>query len=186
MSLYPEARLSPRAGRKTMTSPEPEYNLTSDRYDALIEALELLYIRGNMSGRQQFLKEWPEVGERIFGPTLIDFDTHGGFTREAREAEEIAAEDRRVAFLDMAEKLEERSADKGVLQVEYVNGLIKDLGRDLALILYAPRIVDRIIPPPAAPAYTEAQPQQKKSVAPAEEEMKMPEDPLGHIKPIST
>jgi hypothetical protein len=174
---------------------QTEYNLTSEKYKPLIEALDLLYIKGNMGGRIQFMKEWPEVAYYIFGPEMIQMDTEGTTARDKREALEAQAEQNRVDFLEIMQTLEAKSADKGVLQTEYVTNLVRSLGRDLALLMYAPRIVDRIIPPSASEAVPTADKNEKKAAptlasprpVPVEEApIEMPEDPLDKIKPIST
>src|SRR5690606_7280365 len=98
--------------------------LKSDCFDALQEALELLYIRGNMSGRLQFLKEWPDIAYALFGPELIRFDTEGGADKTAREELENAAEENRLEFLSLMETLEEKSVHTGALRTEYVGDLV--------------------------------------------------------------
>ena len=153
---------------------EPQNALLSEQFDDLKESLEVLYILANISGRLQFVKNWPDLASRIFGDELIAFDTDGTQELEKRAALEQEAEERRIQMLERLDGVEEKSVQEGVLQTEFVEGLIKDLGRDIALLVYAEKIVDRFIPPPApvvAPTETVEQPSveppQAAPVAPA-------------------
>ena len=132
-------------------APEPDKKLTSDRFDDFREALEVLYVIANLSGRLQFVKRWPEAGPYILGEQLMEFDREGAKDRDLRAELETRAEERRLALLETLDSLEENSAQKGSLQIEYVEGLVKELGRPLALCVYADRIVDRFIAPPPPP-----------------------------------
>lgn len=131
-------------------APQPEQKLTSDHFDSLSAALELLYIKSNLSGRNQFTRQWPVVASYLFGEELIGFDRDGAVDKSRRAVLENEAEERRLGLMSLLEELEEKSVDKGALQIEYVRGVIADLGRELALFFYAQRIVDKISPPPAA------------------------------------
>ncbi|MCB1651954.1 MAG: hypothetical protein KDI46_07880 [Alphaproteobacteria bacterium] len=121
--------------------------LTSEQFDAFFEALKTLYVRGNQSGRIRFIKKWDIVAPYIFEPELIQYDTEGGGTRERKAELEHAAEERQLALLDILETLEDKSAQNGALNTEYVHGLIGAWGRDLSLHIYAEHIVDRFAPP---------------------------------------
>ena len=131
-----------------MSTHDEDNSLLSNRYEDFRGALEILYIINNLSGRVQFIKNWPDVAQYLFGTELISFDTNGTEDREARFIFEEKAEEKRVKLLETVATLEEKSVVEGALQAEYVESVVKYLGRDLALLLYAPRFVDRTIPPP--------------------------------------
>ena len=132
-----------------------ENRLTAEVYEDFHEALDILYIKGNLSGRLKFLESWPDAGQLIFGQELIGFDHDGVSDLERRSALEDEAEERRLELLEIAQTLEEKSVDKSVLQIEYVEALVKKLDRDLALLFYSPKIVNRFIPPPPEPEVVE-------------------------------
>ncbi|MGB0719506.1 MAG: hypothetical protein ACPGRX_03480, partial [Bdellovibrionales bacterium] len=79
-----------------------ENALTSEQYPAFCEALEVLYIKDNISGRLKFLEHWPAAAAYVFGDALIGFDTHGTQDRAARATLEGEAEDRRLDLLALA------------------------------------------------------------------------------------
>ncbi len=133
--------------------PRPQDNrLTAETYEEFVDSLDILYLKGNLSGRLKFLENWPDAGQFIFGDELIDCDYNGTNDYKRREALEEEAEERRINMLEIAQTLEEKSVDKSALQLEYVENLVKELGRDLSLLLYAPHIVDRFIEPPSKDA----------------------------------
>ncbi len=120
--------------------------LFSDQYAALQNALELLYIKDNLSGRILFLKEFPFVADYVFGKKLVQFDTEGTDDREHRSALEEEAEERRLILLDTVLNVEDHSVEKGALKLDYVEQTVKSLGRDIASLIYSARIVDRFLP----------------------------------------
>ena len=126
---------------------DDNHNLLSETYEEFIEAVDILYIRGNISGRLKFLEAWPVAAHHIFDSELIDYDCNGVQDVEHRASLEVAAEERRIALLEKTEGLQDKSVDRGSLVVEYVQGLVEEMGRDLALMLYSHKIVDRFIPP---------------------------------------
>ncbi len=127
--------------------------LLADKFDEFKEALELLYIIANQSGRILYAKNWPQAAKVVLGEELIGFDTKGTQDLERRAELEGEADKRRIVMLEVLDHVEERSVVDGVLQVEYVERLIKDWGRAIALKVYSPAIVDRFIaPPPVAAA----------------------------------
>ena len=136
-------------------SVEQENKLTSDRFDEFREALEILYVIANLSGRNQFSKAWPEVAEYIFGEELMRYDYEGTSDKERRAELEIQAEERRLALLEFMDALEDNSVKEGALQIDYVRGEIEKYGRDLSLLIYGRQIVDRFIEPPPEPAEPE-------------------------------
>ena len=127
---------------------EPENKLTSEQFDEFKQALEVLYVIANMSGRLNFTKAWPDAAKHILGDELMKYDEEGTDDKEHRAELEQQAEERRLLLLDLMDTLEEKSVDKGALQVEYVSDVIESLGRELALHIYGSQIVDRFIAPP--------------------------------------
>ena len=132
---------------ETPATPEPENKLTSAQFDEFKQALEVLYVMANMSGRINFTKAWPEAAQHILGAELIKYDEEGTDDKEHRAELEQQAEERRLSLLDVMDTLEEKSVDKGALQIEYVRGVVERLGRPLALHIYGAQIVDRFIAP---------------------------------------
>ena len=172
--------------------------LLADCYTEFYNALDILYLRGNLSARLYFLESWPHAAQYLFGDELIGFDHDGTTNVERRAVLEDEAEERRLALLDLVENLEKRSVEKSVLQTAYVQKTIEGLGRDLALLLYAPKIVDRFIAPPPVPVQEAVKeevveaPAAPAAPAPVEPPPEAPapvqsfeEDPLDAIKPIS-
>ncbi len=133
--------------------------LTSERIKAFQDALELLYIKSNISGRLHFAHEWPAPAQLIFGEELYGMDCEGTSDRSRRSALEEKAETRRIALLHTVKTLENKSAERGVMNMDYVRDTITNYGRATSLLLYSPKIVDRFIPPPAGGDATQEKPQ---------------------------
>jgi len=183
--------------------------LVSEDYEEFHRALDILYLQGNLSGRLNFLERWPHVARYLFGDELIGFDHDGTKDVERRAALEIEAETRRLSLLDIVETFQARSVEKSVLQTEYVQKTVESLGRDLALLLYAPKIVDRFIAAPAPPPIVQEdvvsvanetpvevrdelppvakapEPVAAPAVPPAQPIAPLEDDPLDSIHPIS-
>ncbi len=173
--------LTPHADDESLNS--NVQRLESERMADFVEALELLYIIGNISGRIKFAESWPEAALHIFGAELIEFDREGAPDREYRATLEEEADLRRLALLEIADTFEDKSVDKGVLQVEYVQDVMNRLGRAIALNLYAASLVDRFLPPPPGEA-----PASRAAAQPAPRAV--PRAPQGHtimehVRPIS-
>lgn len=132
--------------------------LLAEKFDEFKEALELLYIIANQSGRILYAKNWPDTAKIILGEELIGFDTDGTQDLERRAELEGEADKRRIVMLEVLDHVEERSVIEGVLQVEYVQGLIKEWGREIAVYVYSPAIVDRFIAPPPVAAQPAPEP----------------------------
>lgn len=150
-------------------SSSPELALTSEQYADVLEVLEVLYIKGNMSARIRLFQEWPVLADYILGAELIGFDTDGTDDLDRRVELEKEAEERRFTFVETLKGIEASSVDDGVLQLEYVQGLVKGWGRELASLVYAPRIVDKVLGPSAPPvveAATEVQVEKSEPAAP--------------------
>lgn len=131
---------------------EAESKLLADGFEALFDALEILYLRGNLSGRLKFVQDRPEAAFYILGSELIGYDRDGTPDRDRRAALEIEAEERRFALLERLTDIEKRCVVSGVLQFEIIEPLVRDLGRDLALKIFVPRLVNRVFPAPATEA----------------------------------
>jgi hypothetical protein len=129
---------------------DSDVKLTSDVFDDFKEALEVLYILANISGRIKFAAAWPHAAAYVLGADLLKYDCDGTDNRERRAALEVQAEERRLEFLAILDRLEEQSVVGGTLQVPYVKDLIERWGRDLALYIYSLKIVNRFIAPPPA------------------------------------
>lgn len=125
-----------------------EKKLTSEQLAQFQDALDTLYIVGNISGRLNFVRNWPHAASHILGEQLLEFDREGTPDRELRASLEDEAEGRRLDLLEILETLQNKSVDRGTLQLEYVKNLVLNLGRDLALYIYSDHIVDRFIAPP--------------------------------------
>ncbi len=166
-----------------MSSPtaSSENKLTSDRYADFVEALDTLYIKNNIGGRNQFTLAWPDVAVYVFGAELLQYDRDGTQDRDRRAVLEEEADDRRGALLETLLTIEVKSVDKGALQLEYVQGLINQLGRNVALLVYGRWLVDRFIPPPPS----EIQPVAPAQTRAAEKPVMPPANSMDHIKPIS-
>jgi len=102
-----------------------------------------------LSARLKFLKEWPAAASYLFDEALINFDCEGlsnDEDRKKRSELEALAEEKYELIRRHLSEFEESSVEKGVMQAEYVEGLVKDLGRDLALCVYSTYIVDKFMP----------------------------------------
>lgn len=189
--------------------PTPENKLTSEQFEAFKDALEVLYLKANISGRIQFAKNWPAGAAYVLGEELLKYD-EDGLGEKARKTElEEEAEERRAALLEAMETLEEKSVDKGALQTEYVRSAIEGWGRELSLLIYGAHLVDRMLgaAPPAPPVQELAQeapaepPAAPESSAPVKVDVSPPEpaqpqehvsepkvepssDPMDAVKPI--
>ena len=128
-----------------------ENQLLAENFDEYKEALEVLYVIANQSGRILFAKNWPETAAVILGEELIRFDTDGADDLERRAALEGEGDQHRVEMLGVLHNVEDRCVVEGVLQLEYVQGLVTGWGRDISLNVFSSSIVDRFIAPPPAP-----------------------------------
>lgn len=119
--------------------------LFSEHYKDVLEALELLYIRGNMSARVRFMQERPVLARYIMSEELMEFDTNGASDVERRALLEERAEERRFALVQTLQALEQNSLEDGVLQISYVKNLVESWGREMACLIYAPNVVDKAL-----------------------------------------
>ncbi|MCC6598066.1 MAG: hypothetical protein IT559_04695 [Alphaproteobacteria bacterium] len=121
--------------------------LTGAQFRDFCTALELFYIEGNLSGRLKFAAAWPDGAVYLLGAELMEYDREGVQDRERRSALEAAAEIRRLELLNLLSDLEKSSVASGILQVDFVEELIKKLGRACSLYVYSEKIVNRFAPP---------------------------------------
>ena len=167
---------------------DSDRKLTSERFDELVEALDVLYIKDNISGRNKFTLAWPEMALHVFGEELCCFDREGTTDRARRSVLEAEAEERRLAMLELLGSLEARSVDKGALQAEYVQGLVNRFGRKMSLDIYSRWLVDRFIPPlpeEIQPVVEETKPEPAAPAPPSSSQQGHGQGSMDHIRPIS-
>ena len=118
----------------------------SDKLQDLTDSLNLLFIRNNASGRNKFRAKWPDVALHIFGEELIAFDDNGTGDHDRREKLEYEAGERRIAIKLTIAELHEKTVEKGILQVDYVEQVIDQYGPDISKLFYAEDIIERVRP----------------------------------------
>ena len=118
----------------------------SDKLTDVGDALDLLYITKNVSGRLKFREKWPEVADYLFGPELIKYDTEGVEDKEHRAQLEEEANDRRIALKATIAEIVDKSVDAGSLLFDYVGEVIDTYGVYISTYLYAEDVVERVRP----------------------------------------
>jgi hypothetical protein len=118
----------------------------SDKLDHFSEALCMLYIKDNLSGRNKFREKWPEAAQFIFSDALIAYDNEGVTDREHRSVLENDAEERRAALLEKITEIPEKSVDSGALEFDYVGEVLDTYGPKISLLLYKDDIIQRVRP----------------------------------------
>lgn len=120
----------------------------SDRLPHFAEALGVLYIRNNLSGRNKFRERWPEAASFLFGPELIKFDDEGveDEDRARRAVLEDEASGRRAALLAKIAEIPHKSVLAGALEFDYVGDVLDMYNPDIALLLYKEEIIERVRP----------------------------------------
>lgn len=118
----------------------------SPRLKEFREAIGLLYIRNNISGRIKFRLKWPEVAQFLFGDELIAMDNDGTQDRDLRAKLENEAGLRRIALKAIMEEFEDKSVKSGSLEFEYVGSVLDKVGSDVGKLLYAENIIERVRP----------------------------------------
>ncbi len=114
--------------------------------DEITDALGILYIKNNASGRHKFLDKWPDIAQYIFGETLIKYDHEGTKDRAHRAELEEEADQRRVLLKDTIREMVDKSVDAGVLKFDYVGQVIDQFGPDLSPYLYSEAVIERVRP----------------------------------------
>ncbi len=118
----------------------------SDRMGDLSDALDILYIPNNASGRNKFREQWADIADYIFGAELIQYDNEGCTDREHRKELEEAAIDKRLLLKATLQEIVDKSVDSGVLQMEYVGKVVDEFGACVCQCLYAENIIERVRP----------------------------------------
>lgn len=135
----------------------------------LEDALNLLYIKNNASGRNKFRDKWPFVAHYLFQDELIDYDNNGVKDREHRAELEEKADERRLLLKTTIQEVVEKSVDAGMLNFDYVGKVIDTFGSELSKFLYAENIIERVRP--GLIAKTEAAEQQAQNQKTKEENL---------------
>ncbi|MCB1591256.1 MAG: hypothetical protein KDI90_02270 [Alphaproteobacteria bacterium] len=120
-----------------------------EKLEEFKEALSVLYIVRNLSGRLKFAEKWPGAAEYIFGSDLIELDTRGPSSEEEfdlRAELENKAEERRIEIKGVLGDLKEKSVDSGVLKFEYVGKMIERFGGKIARLFYSDTVIERVSP----------------------------------------
>ncbi len=114
--------------------------------DEITDALGILYIKNNASGRHKFLDKWPDIARYVFGDTLIKYDHDGTKDRAHRAELEEEADQRRVLLKQTIREMHDKSVDAGVLKFDYVGQVIDQFGPDLSPYLYSEAVIERVRP----------------------------------------
>ncbi len=118
----------------------------SNQLDNLKDALDLLYISYNASGRNKFRDKLPSIAQYIFGDELIKYDNEGVADPDHRIKLENDADDRRIALKITISEIVEKSVDSGSLMFDYVGQVIDEYGAEVSQFLYADDIIERVRP----------------------------------------
>ncbi len=118
----------------------------SNKTQDLMDALSILYIRYNASGRNIFREKWSDVAGHIFGEELTKYDIEGVNDFERRKELELEAGERRIALKTTIKEIVEKSVDKGMLQFDYVGQIIDEYGASISQYLYEGNIIERVRP----------------------------------------
>ncbi len=118
----------------------------SDKLNDLGEALGLLYIIKNSSGRNKFREKWPEISEYLFGSTLINYDINGCDDKEQRAKLEEEANERRIMLKTTISEIVDKSVESGSLMFDYVGEVLDKYGADISVFLYAEDVIERVRP----------------------------------------
>lgn len=175
----------------------------SPTMDELKDALSLLYIRANASGRNKFREKWPHVSLYLFGETLIQYDNDGTDKLDHRAELEEEADQRRILLKHTISELIDKSVDAGMINFEYVGKVIDTFGGELCRHLYAENVINRVRPgaitpneqtdnaPPSVPLTQASAPKTTPEEKPLSEEEKallsnVQPDEMENVKPIET
>ncbi|GEM_PF-6419984 len=118
----------------------------SSQLNNLTDALDMLYIKYNASGRNKFREKLPSIAKYIFGETLIKYDDDGFEDVEHRNQLEQEADDRRIDLKVTLLEIIDKSVNSGSLQFEYVGEIIDKHGAEVSQFLYADDIIERVRP----------------------------------------
>lgn len=112
----------------------------------LEDALGVLYIKNNASGRNKFREKWPDIAQYLFEDTLTNYDNYGVADREERRKLEEQADERRFFLKSVIGDIVEKSVDSGILQFEYVGKVVDKFGANISSHIYAENIIERVRP----------------------------------------
>lgn len=120
----------------------------SDKLNDLSDALNLLYIINNASGRHRFRDKWPEVAEFLFDEQLTIFDVEGFEYDERPKRSELEeeADFRRIDLKKVISEIVEESVHAGSLQFDYVGGVVDKYGAKMSTYLYDRSVIERVRP----------------------------------------
>lgn len=130
-------------GGASYSDPRAAY---SGKVEEFRQAIGMLYIKNNASGRNKFRLKWPDVAVYIFGEQLIDYDNSGVTDRAHRAKLEEEALVRRYELQQILTEFEDKSVKAGALEFAYVGDLIDKLGTSVAKYMYAENIIERVRP----------------------------------------
>lgn len=182
-----EQEENPEVGSQEEDAP-PEANSMAafhEKMPELKEALGLLVIRNNASGRNKFREKWADVAAYIFGEKLIEYDNEGTQDREHRAELEDEAGIRRIELNTLLDDVVDKSVDKGILNTEYVGEVIDQYTVEVAQFVYAEDVIERVRPGKLATIKSRAEKteeEQAQPTAPLEAEVAVPEE----VEPIET
>jgi hypothetical protein len=152
------------------------------KFDAMIDALESLYIPGNQSGRLNFRAAWPLLAPKVFPPDLMSFDEKGSTDKAKRAALEDEAEGKRQALIAEFLDIREKSIKNSMLELDFIKSTMNKLGRDVAALIYNETLMDKFMP--LAPSERQATPVAEKPVVAAPVEQQV-QDKLDEVTPIA-
>ncbi len=114
--------------------------------DDIAEALDILYIPKNPSGRLKFREKWDFLADYIFDDELVDYDINGVKDHDRRKILEEQANERRLKLKATLQEIVAKSVKSAQLQFDYVGQIIDDYGATLSQHLYAGDVVERVRP----------------------------------------
>lgn len=114
--------------------------------DDIAEALDVLYIPNNASGRLKFRDKWDFLAGYILGEELMDYDINGVKDHDRRKVLEEEANGRRLKLKATLQEMVVKSVDSGQLQFDYVGRVIDEYGPKLSEMLYAENVIERVRP----------------------------------------
>ncbi len=136
----------------------------SNQLDNLKDALDLLYIPYNASGRNKFRDKLPSIAQYIFGEELIKYDNEGATDPDHRIKLENDADERRIGLKITISEIVEKSVDSGSLIFDYVGQVIDQYGAEVSQFLYADDIIERVRPNLLASIEVKATPESEEIV----------------------
>jgi len=137
-----------QANKPKSTNDDTSRKAFSPKLEELKRSLAILYIMKNMSARNKFTEKWPDVAAYLFGPELIELDTHGVHPKDyaLRTVLEEKADGLRIDLKSILAEVEEKSVKSGSLVFEYVASFIDKYGPSISRLVYAENIIERVKP----------------------------------------